>query len=395
MAAPWIVSVKDISRSGSTTHGNKNVPVSAGFVAPSLPSSLSFGPTALFGAMAKMQALKTASPALSSALLTCFAALTEAVVDETGVEFDLVADLERLEQSARAALTGAIGAGVCHLYMSALGYVWNTHASSIIKAPSGVGLADFVYDGGAAGGHGIVLAEAKGAFSSATSAVDVQTDADKGYLNQVDPHIGARPRNGAVVHGYAIAFGAQPESVRAGQPRPNAFLHIAETDVQPAASVSGGTSTVDSAIALGNYRSAFMLARAPLVVEAIDWMRGGSHRLDLLERTQLFSRVRAGTTVFFVGHPEAADEWAYEGFYHRNRGLFAVEATVAWSFLDQLSAIIRADGAPPRLELPAAPLDLHPEGANAPIVFADGFAVVPGRKYGEETLRWSPQIGWI
>jgi hypothetical protein len=395
MVAPWTTSIKDVAVSGQTQHWNRHVPVSAGFAPPSLPTLLSFGPAALFGAMAKMQALKSASPALTTALVACFTALTEAVVDDSASEFDLVADLEQLELTMRNALTGAVGAGVCHLYMSTLGYVWNAHATSIIKPARGVGLADFVYDGGAVAGRGIVLAEAKGTFSSTTSAVDVQTNADVGYNNQVNPHIGmASPSSGKVVHGYAIAFGAVPASARIGNP-PNAFLHVAETDVsQPSSAGGGGSSAASTAVALGNYRATFILARAPVVVAAIDWILGGYPDPRIFEATQLFRRVHAGGTDFLIGDLEGREVWPYGGLGELAGRSMAIEASVAERVLNALSAIIRGEGRSQQLELPQASLRLLPESAESPVVFADGFAVLPRRVAGGDSMRWSPLRGW-
>jgi hypothetical protein len=279
MATPWTTSVKDIDLSNNSRHYNSNVPVSGGFTPPSPVSSIACGPQALFAAMAKAQALRTANAAIVAALERGAAALVETIVDDAGNRFDLAPETDMLENTVRRALSGSVGAGICHLCMVALGYVWQDFAAEVINTTGK--LADFAYDGGPASGHGIVLAEAKGSFSDKVDATHAQKAADSAYKKQVDGHIGAwtKSRSAQVVHGYAIAFGAQPDVVRRTASPPHAMFHLAETAAQqPAAAAApraGGSGLANAALALGNYRAAFILARAPLVVDVIDWLRTG------------------------------------------------------------------------------------------------------------------------
>jgi hypothetical protein len=348
--------------------------------------------------MAKMQALRVPTPALVSALERGAAAVTEAIVDDSGNEFDLVDEAEMLESTLRHSLAGSVGAGICHLYMVSLGYVWHDFAANVITTTGK--LADFVYDGGPATGHGVVLAEAKGSFASSVTKSRMQGDADKAYLNQVNPHIGTTKTTSSsdLVHGYAIAFGAQPHSVRKTIARPNVFLHVAETKVSAPVSAGGGGAggdpvAVDTRLGVGNYRAAFMLAGAPIVTATIDGIREDRAR-DVGDDIQDFLQVKAGSHEFLVGGPIHAGDWGRRRFLSFTQGPFAVELQTARHFLNFLSATIREERWPKKLELRALPPQLGSKDPFDPILFPDGFASL-GRLGPITPLRWSPRKGFL
>jgi hypothetical protein len=268
-------------------------------------------------------------------------------------------------------------------------------------------LADFAYDGGPASGHGIVLAEAKGSFSDKVDITQVQKTADSAYKKQVDGHIGAWTKNKSaqVVHGYAIAFGAQPDAVRKTASPPHAMFHLAETAPQQPTAASGspdageGEGAANAALALGNYRAAFMLARAPLVVDVIDWLRTGRSPTPPLPQNQVFHTITVSEREFWVGEPEGhPDGWAYRDMFPSGGGMFAVEATVARRLLNALSGMIQQQMKPgtidsqavPRLELPV----LRPQLAadNEAVWFPDGLASI-GRIGFRGQSHWSPTKG--
>ena len=405
MATPWTTSAKDIDLSNDSRHYNRYVPVSAGFTAPLLVSSLTCGPQALFAAMAKAQALRTANAAIVAALVRAATALVEAIVDDAGNRFDLTPETDMLENTVRHALSGSVGAGICHLYMVALGYVWQDFAANVISTTGK--LADFAYDGGPASGHGIVLAEAKGSFSGKVDPSQVKKTADSAYQNQVDGHIAAwtSNRSAQIVHGYAIAFGAQPDAVRKTASPPHAMLHVAETDQPTAAFVASGAgadvAVANTALALGNYRAAFMLARAPLVVDVIDWLRTGRSPAQPSPEYQTFHVIAAGGREFWVGEPEGhPDGWAYRHLRPSGPRRFAVEATVARRFLSALSGMLQQGMAPGTIGSEAVkPLELpvlQPQlaGDNEALWFPDGLASI-ARTGVRGQLRWSPKRGLV
>lgn len=348
--------------------------------------------------MAKTQALRVSSRVTASALQRSAEAITEAIVDDAGTAFDLTAEAEQIEASWRGTLARALGTGMCHLYMVSLGYVWHDHAANVI--PTTKPLADFVYDGGPAAGHGVVLAEAKGSMAPGVDAPSLGKTADAAYLKQVDRHIGMLTPSGPVVHGYVTAFGAQLNSVRTVTPPPNAFLHVAETSGIPVGGPPPSTfDTVDTAIALANYRAAFMLAGAPLVVQAIDALTRGETPPDEDEE---FVRVvgRDGATFlrgrhdFYPFYRDARHHF-YRVFQdtYREWAAYWIQETIARHFLQQLSSMTTEEWRPRRLELPVARRDEPLDGIfGEEYVFPDGFAVV---SFGslEGAVRWSPIRG--
>ena len=67
-----------------------------------------------------------------------------------------------------AQFAAKVGAGIAHLYMDALGYAWRANAACLSSSLDPH--ADFIYEGGNASGHGVVLAEAHGSFAKDASA---------------------------------------------------------------------------------------------------------------------------------------------------------------------------------------------------------------------------------
>ena len=86
MATPWTTSVKNIDLSNSSTFKPQRSrerglhPAFSNFVS-------SCGPQALFTAMAKAQALRSANAAIVAALERGACALVEAIVDDAGNRF--------------------------------------------------------------------------------------------------------------------------------------------------------------------------------------------------------------------------------------------------------------------------------------------------------------------
>jgi len=367
MAAPWSTITKDVGVTDSWGTAPTRA-LSTAFVPPAVPSSLSVPPLPLFAAIARMQALRTTSPAIIAALLRAATALTEAVFDDATADLDLLSDVEMIEQTARTALAGSLGAGVCDLCMVAMGYTWHDHASRLVvtKRP----LADFVYDGGAATGHGVVLAEAKGSFAKTVDATSVRRSCEAAYARQAGDYVGQSTAAGTIVHGYAIKAGCQLTSVRTPPP-PYAFLHVTQTPPTAHGVPSANVGTASTAIALGNYRAAFMLAGASAVVQSIDALRGDRQR-ELVP--QLFDVISTPRGQFLTGSSAAPRSWEYRDMQipgHR----FGIRLDVAASFLNELSRMLAGPAPVPKtLQLPVVPT---PNGFENDYVFPDGFSLLP------------------
>lgn len=386
MAAPWIGTTKTIGVTDSAGTAPTRT-LSTAFIPPAVPATLCVPPSVLFAAIARMQALRSASPAVTAALLRAATALTEAVFDDVGSGFDLLAEVEMIEQTARTALAGAIGAGICDLFMVLMGYTWHDHANRVV---TGSPLADFVYEGGAASGHGIVLAEAKGSFAKHVDSKSVRVSCEAAYARQVGPYVGQSTVAGTVVHGYAVKVGCQLVSVRTPPP-PYAFVHVTQTPTgahpwSSSSSVpsapSGNPSTT---IALGNYRAAFMLAGAPSVVDVIDAYRDGAAPEY---REQFFDVLETPRGPFVAGPMAGAAAWPYSDMQVPGRR-FAVRQDIAETFLDRLSGLVTNRSRPERLELPIVPT---PFGFETEHVFPDGFSLVRDSD-AADILGWSSTRG--
>ena len=139
-----------------------------------------------------------------------------------GRAFGLSPVIGSLADAERSAFAGRVGAGITDLVMNALGYTWRDNAVCL----SGAGVRpDFIYGGGQAAGHGVVLAEAHGSLAENVNRARIEREANRKYLRQVKPHVGGSCPHGKLVHGYSAAFGSNPTSQ-------DTFLHVTEKKSQ-------------------------------------------------------------------------------------------------------------------------------------------------------------------
>lgn len=148
---------KTIALTKYTSHGHVPNPIAPNFVAPDPAQSLTFGPLALAGAVARTATVRDDAPAVVlDALKRSTSPMLEAMIEE-GLTFALSANLH-LADAERTFFAARVGSGITDLYMNALGYTWRANAAclSSVLDPH----ADLLYEGGNASGHGVVLAEA-------------------------------------------------------------------------------------------------------------------------------------------------------------------------------------------------------------------------------------------
>ncbi|WP_299176984.1 hypothetical protein [uncultured Brevundimonas sp.] len=262
---------KTVAMTGERRHRHKGKPIAPGFSQPALAGTITFGPTALAAAIARTATLRTADPELLSHYRDSALSETRILVAD-GNEFALTEHLTSLVDSERSTFAGRVGAGITDLYMNALGYVWRDNAACL--ASSLKPHADFLYYGGPSSAHGVVLAEARGSFEAKASDSKMAYEAQRKYLRQVRPYIGAMSPHGQVIHGYAVAFGSRPTTT-------GAFLRISQTQ-RPKVKASGNTCTPDdgsdngvpAGVALASHRSNFILLDALPIADWIDWLNG-------------------------------------------------------------------------------------------------------------------------
>ncbi|WP_416193413.1 hypothetical protein [Nitrobacter sp. TKz-YC01] len=414
---------KTVTRSGHHLRPHTPSPVSAGFVAPPVPTHIAFRPEALAASMARALTLRHAPDAMLERWARMQLLEVEYLVQD-GAAFALAPEVTALADAERSGFAGRVGAGVTDLLMNTLGYTWRDNA--VCLSASLEPHADFIYGGGAVSAHGVVLAEAHGSFAQAVTDGRMRCESSAKYRRQVKPHIGSVCPHGKAVHGYSVAFGSHPTTH-------DTFLHVTETKITnsrkkaaPPAAAARGLAPVATSLALASHRSNFLLMGASRIVAWIDWLRnGGPPPADDLVAP--FVTVQQGGQRFWVAleallpfvrpwtRPDEGPFWAWEDFERlleaRRIGLdnvFAMEEWAANSFLSTLSAMI--DGGreqmPATLELPVIALSGlftdperpgHDDGARYPVAqFRDGLALLgrlprierPGSRI------WSPRQGF-
>jgi len=421
---------KAVGLTTHTRHRHGPSPISLHFTAPNATPSLIFGPMALAAAVARTATTREARPRLLTGLQKSALAQLECLISDDPV-FELSADFNDLADTERTLFAARVGAGITDLYMNALGYVWRANAACLSRTLDPH--ADFIYDGGNADGHGVVLAEAHGSFAAKATAKSVAAQAKRKYARQVKPYLAKTSPYGQVVHGYSIAFGSKPGTA-------GAFLSLAETRIPkpgkkspppPALQAPTGTGATPTMIALATHRSNFLLMGASQVVDWIDWVRT-SGELPADRAPVTFLRFGyAGR--WYLGSPSyvwplfprwwpdmywddpALWDWIeHDTLARRPRGgpptgWFVMEETACVSFLDALSGMTRDGGErrPERLELPTFDpigfgaggddrvLDAeHPDYDYA--LFRDGLALIdaPFRWTGRHIRRWLPKEGF-
>lgn len=425
-------SAKLIGLTKHTKHRHVPSPVSPSFVAPQAQSSLSFNPIALAAAIARTATTWDDAPVVLLDGLKQSALIELVTLLQDGSAFALESHFEFLADTAGSQFAAKVGAGVAHLYMDAIGYAWRANASCLSSSLDPH--ADFIYDGGNASGHGVVLAEAHGSFAKDASAAKIANAAKKKYVKQVKPFIAKPSPFGEIIHGYSIAFGSKPKAA-------GSFLAVSETRVSkprkrttpPSVPQRGATSKgTPTPIALATHRSNFLLMGAPEVTNWIDWIRSPDSPAPERHNVPLFrfdyaGRIYLAVTPWFSlpGDPP----WWIEDFFDRPEwwrvarrarlspsrhvgsefGWFAIDEGAGAEFLNALSNAIRDRGAglPETMRLPT----VEPTGfalstgdriaradADEPYqyaLFRDGLALLgePFRGRPRDVVVWSPDGG--
>lgn len=355
---------KTVALGGERRHLHKGALVAPAFSAPPLAPQIQFSPTALAAAMARTATLRNAPPELLTHIRD--SALSEArILLAEGAGFELSPLLADLADSERTHFASRIGAGLTDLYMNALGYAWRDNAACLSSALTAH--ADFLYHGGNALGHGVVLAEARGSFAAKVSDAATAAAAERKYLRQVRPYIGAVSPHGRVIHGYSIAFGSRPGTA-------GAFLRLSQTrrgkpktqpgmpkSPRPPASSVRSADPVPTGMALASHRSNFALMDAIPVAKWIDWL-GGKRGVPEDTGPITFLRFNYAGRPFLApaqalmpfkspclwfealhGHPLWREQWEqYVAGPFAPFFTFAMEEKSAAAFLDTLTGLIRS-----------------------------------------------------
>ncbi len=425
-------STKLIGLTKHTKHGHVPSPVSPHFVAPPAQPALSFNSTALAAAIARTATTWDDAPVVLLDGLQQSALIELETLLQDGSAFALESHFKFLADTAGSQFAAKVGAGIAHLYMDALGYAWRANAACLSSSLDPH--ADFIYEGGNASGHGVVLAEAHGSFAKDASAAKIANAAKRKYAKQVKPFVAKPSPFGEIIHGYSIAFGSKPTVT-------GSFLAVSETripkprkrtpppNVPQRGAIAEGTP---APMALATHCSNFLLMGAPEVTNWIDWIRlpdsptPERHEIPFL-RFDYAGRAYLAAPPWLL-RPGSAPWWIEDFFDHpewwrlarRARlspprhpgfdfGWFAIEEKAGSEFLNALSNAIRnrAVGLPTTMRLPT----VEPTGfslsaedriaradADEPYqyaLFRDGLALLgePFRGRPRDVVVWSPDGG--
>ena len=126
-------SEKVVSLPRPKRHRHNPSPVSPGFVAPSPGLRLSFGPTALAGAIARTATTREDAPIemVERKERNALSDLEYYILD--GQAFELSPNIEYLIDTERTHFAGQVGSGIAHLYMESLGYSWRANAECLTR----------------------------------------------------------------------------------------------------------------------------------------------------------------------------------------------------------------------------------------------------------------------
>lgn len=415
-------------------HGHVSSPLAEGFSPPEPVMNLEFGPFALAAAVARTATLRDDAPVevLDAVQRSTFPMLETMIAE--GSIFSLSEYFSHLADTERTLFAARVGGGITDLYMNALGYAWRANAICLSSALDPH--ADFIYDGGSANGHGVVLAEARGSFSESSTAGSIRNASQNKYLRQVKPYLGKPSPYGDVMHGYCVAFGS---AIRT----PGAFLGVSETKISKAGGSGGGAPPsgiskdalddgVSAPIALATHRSNFFLMGSNSVFQWIDWLQNTDRAAPPDTNSVVFLRLRYAGRNFLISIPamwwlDPFRNW-WTDFYDNARqwrpilrstlrpratrwpdlGCFAMEESAGIAFLNALTNMLGPQTLrfPSSLQLPQfVPAGFGtindsssrdtPRDAYNYALFRDGFALLgdPQRGRPMGVLEWSPKDG--
>lgn len=425
-------STKLIGLTKHTKHGHVPSPVSPHFVAPPAQPALSFNSIALAAAIARTATTWDDAPVVLLDGLQQSALIELETLLQDGSAFALESHFKFLADTAGSQFAAKVGAGIAHLYMDALGYAWRANAACLSSSLDPH--ADFIYEGGNASGHGVVLAEAHGSFAKDASAAKIANAAKRKYVKQVKPFVAKPSPFGEIIHGYSIAFGSRPTVA-------GSFLAVSETRISkprkrtppPSAPQRGAIAEGTPApMALATHRSNFLLMGSPEVTNWIDWIRLPDSPAPERHDVPFLRFGYAGRTYLaappWLLRPGGPPWWIEDFFDHpewwrlarRARlspsrhpgsdfGWFAIEEKAGAEFLNALSNAIRdrEAGLPATMRLTT----VEPTGfalsavdriagadADEPYqyaLFRDGLALLgePFRGRPRDVVVWSPDGG--
>ncbi len=126
---------KTINVTGHTRHRHNPSPVAPQFTAPTVASTLSFGPIALAAAIGRTATLQGAPTEMAVRWRDNALSDVEFLIED-GTTFSLSPNLKFLADVERTVFAARVGAGITDLVMNALGYIWRDNAAQLSSSVS-------------------------------------------------------------------------------------------------------------------------------------------------------------------------------------------------------------------------------------------------------------------
>ena len=230
--------------------------------------SISFTPLELFGAAARCSHLSFVNPLIATAESNMIAKLVELHVDDTSVDFAILASADNLKDYVKSYFSGTVATGLAYLAMINESYVWSDHFENAGGGNATYGRKpDFVFGSPSAGA---ALMESKGSRSGALTGFD--STVRDGYIDQVEPHLGCHVGGVMATHGYCI--GAWLKSASKGE------LRVHHTEVPAHDGHSGDAALpILTTIQRHSFATAFSLSHSPQL--GADLRRGESRSREV------------------------------------------------------------------------------------------------------------------
>ncbi|MFW7355998.1 MAG: hypothetical protein ACODTL_08635 [Brucella sp.] len=354
-------------------------------------TEIEFTPQELFGAMARCSHLHPVNPEIVTFESECSRHLVSMHVDNSAEDFFLLPSVKRLKDSSRSHFVGVVGDGIAYLQMIRDGYVWCDHFENLSPSsdPETRRRPDFVFN--RPGGTDVALMESKA--TQGTHRSGFLGIVEKGYNDQVSPHLGTEIGGSFASHGFSIGSWMKSPS--------KAELHVSHTAVSANSETSDGPGDAGF-VRLGNYQTVLSLMFGPRIAFAARAGRWLSSEVGLLTADWLDQKWLLGFPTPYLGPrfwagPPAQDlaDYGYLGWASWPQvNEFALELNVAEAVFKAFSIETIATDPLAFLEPMDANLIARAK-ENGGAVFPDGFAVLGTDKIKTHVSNWNPVTGKI
>jgi hypothetical protein len=351
-------------------------------------TDIEFTPQELFGAMARCSHLHPVNPEVVTFESEGSRHLISMHVDDSAEDFFLLPSVKRLKDSSRSHLVGMVGDGIAYLQMIRDGYVWCDHFENLSPSadPETRKRPDFVFN--RPGRTDVALMESKA--TQGTHRAGFLGIVEKGYHQQVSPHLGTEIGGSLASHGFSIGSWMKSPS--------KAELHVNYTAIS-VDSEPGDSSGDPRLVRLGNYQTVLSLMFGPPKATAARNGRWLSPEIRLLTADWLDRKWLLGFPSPYLGS-RFWGNWNAKVFVDFDwarwplASEFALELNVAEAVFKAFGIESTAFDALADLA-PMEPSLIAEAKERGGAVYPDGFAVLGPDEIKTQVSNWDPVTGKI